>query len=83
MAKSSRISVLCTRCHGSGRVELNGVNAETLALLRRQRSEVCGKDLADLAGCSNESMCNRLRAIEQHGLAESRKWGRKVFWKAK
>jgi len=78
----SRYSVSCWHCRGSGRVELTGVYADTLALLRRQREPLNGAALARLAGCSNEAMCNRLRAIERHGLAKSRRHGREAIWTA-
>lgn len=71
----------CGHCGGTGRVELSVVYSDTLALLRQQKAELNGRQLADLAGCKNEAMCNRLKALEVHGLASSRRYGRELLWK--
>ena len=73
----------CSCCNGTGRVLLTGVYAETLALLRHQDGEVTGADLARLIGCKKTAMNNRLAALEKHGLATSRRWGRKRLYKTK
>jgi hypothetical protein len=75
-------TVPCGHCGGAGRLELTGVYAETLDLLRRQQAEVNGAQLAKLAGCTNMAMCNRLVALERNGLATSRRYGQQRLWKA-
>lgn len=75
-------TVPCGCCGGTGRVMLTGVYADTLALLRKQRQPLNGKQLSELDGCSNEAMCNRLRAIERYGLARSVRHGRERRWTA-
>ena len=72
----------CGHCGGTGHVELTGVYADTLALLRRQKTEVTGADLAVVDGCKDTTMNNRLAMLEHHGLATSRRYGRKRLYKA-
>ncbi len=74
---------VCTSCGGTGRVELTGVLAETLAVLRRQEAPINGANMAYLAGCTNMAMCNRLVALERLGLATSTRYGRERRWVAK
>ncbi len=76
-------TITCPHCQGHGVLPLTGVYADTLALLRGQRGEVTGAEVGRLAGCSNEAACNRLAALEKHGLATSRRYGRKRLYKAK
>lgn len=73
----------CPHCAGKGTIELTGIYAETLTLLRQQRREVSGADLARVAGCKATAMCNRLAALERHGLAVSRRYGRKRLFRVK
>ncbi len=73
--------VCCPTCHGAGTVVLTGRYADTLALLRRQRGEVCGTALAAVAGCKVPAMCNRLAALERLGLATSRRYGCKRLYR--
>ena len=72
----------CPRCGGSGEVEFNGVHADTLALLRKQRREVSGAELARLAGCKQTAMNNRLAYLEELGFAVSRRYGRERLFQA-
>jgi len=74
--------VFCQHCSGTGRREVTGIYAETLALLRRQKQEVTGADLAAIDGCKATAMNNRLASLERLGLATSRRFGRKRLYKA-
>jgi hypothetical protein len=73
----------CPTCGGSGEVEVTGIYADTLLLLRRQKGEVSGADLARLDGCNATAMNNRLAALERLGLATSRRYGRQRLFRAK
>lgn len=64
-------TVQCNCCNGTGRRPLSGVYKRTLAVLRRQRDEISGADMARLMGCKNEAMCMRLARLELIGFAES------------
>lgn len=72
----------CGSCGGSGKVVLSGVYSATLRLLRSQTKPINGAALAKLAGCSGMSMCNRLSALERHGVAVGERDGRQRLWKA-
>jgi hypothetical protein len=75
---------VCQVCRGTGRVELTGAYAETLAALRAQRVPISGAALARAfpGDVSPEAMCNRLVALKRHGLAECRQNGREKLWTA-
>lgn len=73
--------VRCPHCRGAGEVELTGVYAETLALLRRHGKEASGAALARLDGCKATAMNNRLAALERLGLASSRRYGRERLFR--
>ena len=76
--------VRCRLCQGHGYLELSGVYADTLVLLRKQPGEVSGADLARIAGVTATSMSNRLVRLEQMGFATSRRYGcRRLFTCAK
>jgi hypothetical protein len=75
------VRVVCKCCKGEGSIELTGIYAETLFVLSRQTEEVSGAALARVVGCNNTAMCNRLKALEGHGLAVSRPYGRKLLWR--
>ena len=72
----------CPHCGGSGRVQLSGVYAKTLDLLREAGGEIHAAALASGTGVSGEAMCNRLRALERHGFVASRVSGRKRLYRA-
>ncbi len=72
----------CGHCGGTGHVELNGVYADTLALLRKQKDEVTGADLAKIDGCKPCAMNNRLSMLDHHGFLTSRRYGKKRLYKA-
>ena len=74
--------VKCTRCRGTGKVELTGEYAETYALLLRQKAHLSGADLARLSRVKPTAMNNRLVAIERMGLAIGSTHGRKRLWRA-
>jgi hypothetical protein len=77
-------TVPCGHCKGTGTIQLTGVYAETLEILKQQKPfALNGADLAKLAGCSGMSMCNRLIALERFGLAASSKYGVSRLWAAK
>lgn len=75
-------TIPCGHCRGTGRIELTGIYAETLALLKKQRKPLNGAALAKLAGCKATAMNNRLVALEKHGLAEGILYGRERLWRA-
>jgi predicted transcriptional regulator len=77
-----REMVPCGCCRGTGVVPLASTHAATLALLRRQGEPINGANLAKLAGCSSEAMCNRLLKLEEYGLAEGEHDGRQRLWVA-
>lgn len=72
----------CSRCGGKGWIEVTGVYADTLALLRLQEEEVTAPQLAAKDGCNATAMNNRLTALEGYGLAISRRYGRARLFKA-
>jgi len=73
----------CPTCRGTGRIELTGVYAETLAMLRQCGEEITGAALARQAGCKATAMNNRLARLEAFGLAVSRWYGRKKLYRTK
>ena len=85
---AKQVTVRCGHCHGKGVVELTGVYADTLRLLRDLATalsdgETTGAELARVAGCKATAMNNRLAILEKHGLASSRRCGRLRVYKAK
>lgn len=74
--------ITCGLCGGKGRIELTGEYHETLCMLRREREEITGAALGRKAGIAPTAMCNRLVALEKHGLAVGRWFGRKRLWRA-
>ncbi len=72
----------CPHCKGFGTVELTGVYAETLSLVR-QRPGLNGAALAARAGCNATAMNNRLTALAKHGLVAGVKFGREIKWRVK
>ena len=74
-------TVKCKACGGTGTIELTGVYAETLALLRSS-GEISGAALARTAGVKPTAMNNRLAVLAKHGLARSRPYGRQRLYKA-
>lgn len=79
--KALKAYVACTHCGGAGRVKLSGVYADTLALLIT-RPGLNGAELAKVFGCKATAMNNRLKALERHGLARGKRYGRQVTWRA-
>ncbi len=72
----------CPCCGGTGTIDLTGVYADTLKLLRRT-GEATGAALARADGCKASAMNNRLAALERMGLAQSRRYGRERLYRAK
>jgi len=66
----------CSHCDGEGYIELTGVHAETLSLLRGLPAALNGVELAKLANCNPTAMNNRLAWLEEQGLAERKRYGR-------
>lgn len=52
----------------------------TLMLMRQHPGENSGADLARMAYCSTEAMCNRLVVLERYGLVKSNRVGRERLW---
>jgi len=74
--------VQCSCCGGEGHVPLDGVFADTLKVLRKQRGEVTGAELSRAMKCKPTAMNNRLSYLQRHGFAVSRKYGRRRFYRA-
>ena len=73
--------ITCWNCRGRGKIELTGVYAETLRLLRQRRAAVVANRDASTFGCSVTALINRLDWLEKHGLAHSERHGReRRFW---
>ena len=75
------VTIRCHMCRGTGRIVLTGEYLTTYLLLAEQSEETTGAALAIIAGCKATSMNNRLAMLEHHGLAKSRRWGRKRLFK--
>lgn len=71
----------CPTCRGTGHIEITGVYAETLALLRRHPG-LNAAQLARMAPCKGTAMANRLAALEAFGLARGVPYGRQRLWEA-
>jgi hypothetical protein len=74
--------IQCSHCGGEGFIELTGVYAKTLDLLRKQRAALNGSALAKIAKCNPTAMNNRLVWLESQGLAERQRNGKESLWKA-
>ncbi len=72
----------CSHCKGKGRIQLTGVHADTLKLLRKQSKALNGVELAKIARCQPTAMNNRLAWLESQGLAKRTRYGRDSFWRA-
>lgn len=72
----------CSHCSGEGYIELTGVYAETLALVRAQSAALNGVELARLAKCNPTAMNNRLCWLESQGLIKRIRYGSKSLWSA-
>jgi hypothetical protein len=79
MKKLATAHVVCTRCNGTGCVELTGVYADTLALIIRH-PVLNGAELAAKAGCKATAMNNRLKQLERIGVATGKRYGREIVW---
>jgi len=77
----AEVTVRCGLCNGSGRVLLTGEYLDTFLRLAEFK-EVTGAELSRKMGTKPTAMNNRLAALEKHGLAKSRRCGRKRFYKA-
>lgn len=76
------IQVRCKRCQGRGLLDMSGKYADTYAMLRKQRRELNGAQLAKIAGIEPTAMNNRLAWLEGAGLANGRWNNRERLWKA-
>lgn len=76
------LTIECSHCKGRGEIELTGVHADTLTLLRLQARALNGAALARLAGVQPTAMNNRLNWLESHGLAISERYGSQKRWRA-
>lgn len=83
IAAGERITVACSWCAGTGRVELTGEYRATLDRLAALGREVSGAELGRLMGVAPTAMSNRLDRLEDHGLVTSRRHGRKRLFRAK
>lgn len=79
MKTISQAYVQCTHCQGTGTIQLTGVYAETLTLLISHPG-LNGAALAKLAKCKATAMNNRLKALERHGVATGKRFGREIVW---
>lgn len=76
------VLIPCSHCRGTGSVEFTGEYADTLAILRNLGGEVTGAELSRQFGIAPTAMNNRLVILERMGLAVSRAYGRKKFYRA-
>lgn len=74
--------IRCPLCEGKGAVNMTGKCDDALKLLRKQKKEVTGAELARLDGCTGPAMNNRLASLERFGLATSRRYGRMRLYTA-
>lgn len=75
------IRIPCTCCNGTGKVELTGVDAETLAGARRYLSRyacLVANRAALWFGCQPTALSNRLKRLELLGLLKAEKYGKQV-----
>lgn len=72
----------CSHCAGEGWIELTGIYAQTLELLRAQPVALNGSELAKIAKVQPTAMNNRLVWLEGQGLAERNRNGKESLWKA-
>lgn len=79
--KDAEPVVPCSHCAGEGWIVLTGVYADTLTLLKKQKKELSGVELAGIAKVNPTAMNNRLVALEGYGLATGRRYGRYRLWK--
>lgn len=75
-------TVPCACCNGSGRIEISGIYADTLRLLRSVGGEIHGAELARRDGCKATAMNNRLAYLVRHGFAVERPYGRKKLYRS-
>ncbi len=76
------VFIRCHLCHGSGKVVLTGEYLSTFLALAQQKTEVTGAALARTLSVRPTAMNNRLAVLERHGLATSRRCGRKRLYRA-
>ena len=76
------MKVPCGCCEGSGEVPLGAEYHETLVRLRRMSSSITGAQLGKKMGVEPTAMNNRLRRLEELGLAKSTRVGRCRFFEA-
>lgn len=81
MAKP-RSKQVCPACHGSGRVDLSGLNLATYKLLVKHPGKTAA-ELARLAGLERTAMANRLSKLIELGRASSERSGRKFVYRGK
>jgi DNA-binding MarR family transcriptional regulator len=75
------VTFTCPWCKGCGRVVLHGEHLTTFLELATV-GEPNGADLGKRMKVPATAMNNRLATLEKHGLATSRRWGRKRLFKA-
>jgi DNA-binding transcriptional ArsR family regulator len=76
------VVIRCPHCSGAGRIALTGVYLVTFMALA-DAGETTGAKLARGLGAKPTAVNNRLVALERHGLATSRRWGRERLFRAK
>jgi DNA-binding IclR family transcriptional regulator len=77
------VTIRCPHCSGAGRIELTGLYLVTFMALAEAGEETTGAKLARRLGAKPTAVNNRLVALERHGLATSRRWGRERLFLAK
>ena len=77
--------ISCSCCNGSGKIELNGIYADTLAAIRRlrNRTEFTGAEFGRLMVCKATAMNNRLAALERLGFLTSKRYGQQRRYRLK
>lgn len=79
---SAEVTIRCHLCKGTGLAVLTGEYLDTFLKLAEATQEMSGADMARLMGVPPTAMNNRLVALERHGLATSRRYGRKRLFRA-
>lgn len=82
MPKTDLIMVACSHCDGVGKIELTGVYAETLALLKKQSKPINAAELARGTDVNLTAMANRLAWLGEKGLATFKHYGQMKLWSA-
>ncbi|MEN3329110.1 MAG: hypothetical protein V7638_3917, partial [Acidobacteriota bacterium] len=74
------LSVTCTHCGGSGRLQLRGIYLDTFNVLSQQKAAVTARALAIMCNCKVTAMKARLNYLERTGLVKHERIERERYW---